>query len=197
MDIGQAIDDRAKQKIDNINATCAEIYKLAVDVLDISKLEDGEMVVEKRTIDGTVLYSVLQRCIDTLPFEEKGQCVHIDQNVEGFCIFADNRLLERVLYNLLSNAHKYTPDNGSIEIRCKRSGNENGISVYNSGMPLSNDKTKRIFEKYYGVGINYSRHSTGLGLYFCKLVMHAHRGSIQVEPVSDGNWFHLRFPGRE
>ena len=87
----------------------------------------------------------------------------------------------------------YTPENGEVRISFAEPA---AIRIFNSGDPIPEKYRGTLFEKYSRINTDSSRYSKGLGLFFCKLVMTAHEGSILLECSEKGNSFVLRFRGK-
>ena len=109
-------------------------------------------------------------------------------------IAADRRLLQRVIHNILSNALKFTPENGRIHILTET---ENGffvINVEDNGPGIPEHERERIFEKFAQID-GVERRGAGLGLTFCKMVVEAHGGFLKVkEGAMGGAQFCLGLP---
>jgi two-component system sensor histidine kinase/response regulator len=104
----------------------------------------------------------------------------------------DPKLIERVLDNLLSNAIKFTPDGGAIRVTIAAENDCAKVSISDSGPGVPAEYHARIFEKFGQVEGRQDRHSTGLGLSFCKLAVEAQGGRIGVENTNERGtvfWF--------
>lgn len=114
------------------------------------------------------------------------------------CTF-DARLLEKVIYNLLSNAFKYTPDGGKIIISGKTTADNVEISVADTGVGLSEKDASQIFVRFYQ-GDNQQKTKvqspgTGIGLALCKVIVEKHHGTISVKSmVGEGSVFTVQLP---
>jgi two-component system phosphate regulon sensor histidine kinase PhoR len=106
-------------------------------------------------------------------------------------------LLQRAVANLVDNAIKYTPDEGTITIRIAADANDVLLSVSDSGIGIEPEHLPRIFERFYRVDKSRSREmgGTGLGLSIVKHVVQSHEASIDVtsEP-GQGSTFEIRLP---
>jgi len=94
---------------------------------------------------------------------------------------------------LFANAIKYTPVGGRLELLFDDVGDEFIISCFNTGVPIPEEDQSTLFDKYARVENKSSQYSKGLGLFFGKMVMNAHGGSIGVVSDSAGNYFNLSF----
>jgi signal transduction histidine kinase len=94
----------------------------------------------------------------------------------------DTRILLRVFENLLSNSIRHAPSGGQILLAATRDGSVCRLSVHNNGVPIEVLDRERIFAKFQQGGNDSARlGGWGLGLYFCRMVLEAHDGTIAVE----------------
>lgn len=109
----------------------------------------------------------------------------------------DKIKLKQILYNLVNNALKFTPDNGHIAVVAKKSGDTIRISVRDTGIGIPEDKQKIIFEPFKQVDSSLSRtySGTGLGLTIVKNLVEMHGGEIKVESeATKGSTFTIILP---
>lgn len=187
-------DTKVKRVLDVVSETCSDIVSLASNLLDIAKMDEGKLVVRPETLDCSFISTIAEKfSINTL-FEEKEIQPVIFKNTENFSVYADVYLLERVIQNLFSNAAKYVPRKGRVELRFETTETENLLCFYNSGIAIPEKEREVLFEKYARIENHHSQYSKGLGLFFCRMVMNAHKGRIWVETDDSGNHFKLAFP---
>lgn len=157
------------------------------DLLDISKLEEGALVLAKEKIAGPTLAQRSLQQIASLALEKNVQLLtHVSEDVPTF--LGDQEKLSRTLVNLIGNAVKFTPQGGQIEVsiqfveRPERTSSVL-LSVSDTGPGIPAEAFDRIFEKFGQVDNQSSGGfaSTGLGLTFCKMVVEAHGGRIWIE----------------
>ena len=103
-----------------------------------------------------------------------------DEKIDWF----DQDILEKILYNLMGNAIKYTPENGSIILRGNRKGDDFEISVTNSGNFITPEQQKKIFERFYQT--NTKNPGTGIGLSLTKELTEIHKGKISLKSEENG-----------
>ena len=113
-------------------------------------------------------------------FESKNIRVELQEFDEGLIIWADIDKLEKMLSNLLSNACKYTPVGGHVEIGAAERDGRVYTTVTNSGPGIAPDKLPHIFERFF-TGHTYDRYSSGVGLSYVKSLVELHDGAIEVE----------------
>jgi two-component system OmpR family sensor kinase len=114
----------------------------------------------------------------------------------------DEALLRRLLLNLLENAIKYTPEGGSIQLRCAREGNQYAVSITDSGSGVPPELHASIFERFFRVDKARSRADNetggaGLGLSIARWIAEAHHGQLNLaRSDSTGSTFTATFPIR-
>jgi signal transduction histidine kinase len=174
---------------------CTDIINLSSNLLDVRNIEEGKFEIRKESCTCDQLRAMINRFTHYPLFYEKK--INVDIALPGgeAVFFADMYLLEQIFHNLLNNALKYTPLNGSIFISGKTGENsETVLSFFNSGKPIPAEMEDSIFEKYKRGKKKRSKYSKGLGLYFCKMAMELQGGRIWLETAESGNYFHLGFP---
>lgn len=187
-------DPKAHRIIDVVHETCIDITSLASNLLDIAKMDEGKMIVREETLEYDFFEAMAEKFGKTTLFEEKGITPRIVSASVDFSINADVYLMERVLQNLYSNASKYAPKGSVVELRLYSENNEDIVCFFNSGPPIPDSEKVILFEKYARIQSRQSPYSKGLGLFFCRMVMHAHGGRIWLDTDREGNYFKLAFP---
>ncbi|UCC64223.1 MAG: PAS domain-containing protein, partial [Anaerolineae bacterium] len=168
-------------KIARTNAQ--RMVKLVDDILTVSRLESGRMELDRASVALADLVEGTMRAQAPLAAEKKLR-LECDMPPDAPPVWADARMIERVLQNLVDNAIKFTPSGGKVEIAVRQS--EDGaepeclyVSVADTGAGISPEMQKRVFQKFVTGGREES--GSGLGLAFCKLAVEAHGGRIWVE----------------
>lgn len=171
------------------------LLALINDVLDISKIEAGQLEIHCRPFS---LPQAIEKATSTvLPLAtKKGLTLRMEISPEVDQLDSDQRRTEQVLLNLLSNAVKFT-DAGTVCIRCCKDGEWVVIAVEDTGIGIDTRHLKSIFEPFRQVdtGLARSREGTGLGLSICKRLVEKLGGSIAVTSISGyGSTFTVRLP---
>ncbi|NLW29855.1 MAG: AAA family ATPase [Fibrobacter sp.] len=187
-------DPKIKRIVDMVCETCSDIVSLASNLLDVAKMDDGKLLIRAENLQFGYIEGMILKFTGNSLFEEKNITLKINSPVEPFVIKADVYLLERVIQNMISNAAKYIPKNGSFELSFESLNNYNTICFFNSGRPIPDNEKDILFEKYARLENRQSQYSKGLGLFFCRMVMNAHNGKIWVDSDEFGNCFKLAFP---
>ena len=162
-------------------------------VLQLAKLEGRNFSISKEWIS---LNTLIQEVISVYTNERQ---IHIDVNIaDDFEVMVDKLHVSNVLHNLIDNAVKYNSQQDSmVNLTIEKKGNSFVINVKDNGKGIADNHQKRIFDKFFRVstGNVHNIKGFGLGLYYVKLVIEAHNGSIQVESqIGKGTTFILIMP---
>ncbi len=182
--------------IDMAKRSGQALSDLVDSMLDVSRLEQGEMPLQCSITDlNQLLQAVEQQVMPQAVAKQMNLTIY--PAPEGLEIWLDSSLIRRVLINLVSNAIKYTPDEGRVTLTTTVKGNKLHFAVADNGPGISKADQAHIFDKFSRVDHNTSTPGVGLGLAFCKLATEAHNGAISVESdgIPDkGSTFHVRLP---
>lgn len=169
-------------------AACERMQRLVDSLLDVSRLETGELGL---SLAPTNLRPLLEEAINRVSISWRSRNVTmntvIPEDLPVITIDADK--IDRVLANLIDNALKFTPGNGTITISVEWRADHLILSVTDTGPGIPREEQQRIFERFAQVSENQpagGRRGFGLGLTFCKLTVEAHGGQIWVEDGPDG-----------
>ncbi|MCZ2483985.1 two-component regulator propeller domain-containing protein [Aquirufa antheringensis] len=192
-----------KTKINSIYQNAQKLLRLINQLLDLSKIESGNVqpVVEKHDLVRQ-LHSIKQS-FDAYA-QQKQIKLKWDAPVESLFVYYDADIIEKCVTNLLSNAFKFTPEDGIIGIRLElhkvykgasESINRVSIHVSDTGKGISAEHRQHIFDRFYQIPEKVDRVGTGVGLSLCKELIEVHRGSIEVQSdLGAGSDFKIQFP---
>lgn len=186
-------DDRAATEMMLRNARL--LYRHVSDLLDTSKLEAGAMHAEYARINLVELTRVMFANFDVIARERRIN-YRIDVPTE-LPVEADSEKVQRILLNLLSNAFKFTPDGGRIEVRLYAADEKAVIEVQDNGPGVPSELRLAVFERFRQVEGKTTRHhgGTGLGLAIVREFAHLHGGSAAVgDAPGGGALFSIRLP---
>jgi signal transduction histidine kinase len=191
-----SLTDEQRKWIGKIKSNTDNLVALVNDYLDVSKLEAGRIDLSRGQVDLNVL---LRNTIENFAplATDKRISLTSGTDVSLPAIQADARRLEQVLNNLLSNALKFTPEGGEIELGASADGAEAKIWVKDTGVGIASEELGRVFEKYrQSASGKISNHKgTGLGLVICKMIVEAHGGKIWGESEEgEGTKFTFTMP---
>lgn len=175
------VNDKQTRYLDHVRNGSRHLLSLINDVLDLSKIEAGQLELNKQAFDVGESLQMVVASLRSIAIKK-----HVDVKAsfeEGLQVVADAVRLKQILYNLLSNAIKFTPEGGTISINANRAGRLAEISVQDSGIGISKEDQAVIFDEFRQVGNTTGgvREGTGLGLAITKRLVEAHGGKLQVE----------------
>jgi two-component system phosphate regulon sensor histidine kinase PhoR len=165
-------------------------------VLNISTLDTENTTLNKKSLD---FHELLVEVKDTFDFNQlaNGGKILIENNASVFTIQADPIHITNVVYNLLDNAVKYCTTKPFISITTKNERNYLVIEIKDNGIGIRKEDLKMIFDKFYRVstGNIHDIKGFGLGLFYVKLIINEHNGSIDVRSkVGEGSTFIIKLP---
>ncbi len=178
------------------HASAVTLLEMVNTLLDINKMESGQMKLHLEDVDvGQVAATALDQ-VRGLAREHRH---NLESAIDDACgtVRADGELLRRVMVNLLGNAIKFTPDGGEIRLEAGCHDGEVRVAVSDNGPGIPPEYQERIFQKFGQVETRKAgrKHSTGLGLTFCRMVAEAHGGRIWVDSeVGKGSTFTIAIP---
>lgn len=162
------------------------LSRLISSMLNMSKIEAGELTIAKKSynISGQIIQVLLNF---EVPIEQKNIKILGLDEMQNVKITADSDMINQVVYNLIDNAVKFTPEGGSIEFKAYVEKNEAVIKIKNSGVGIPIDDLKKVFERFYKVDKSRSADtkSVGLGLYIVKSIIDLHDGKITVNSIEN------------
>jgi signal transduction histidine kinase len=185
--------ETVKMYLSKINTQSDKLYKLIQQLLDVSKVETGQLdfsmeeVSMNKYIQDTV--SLISKSIPTH---------HVQVFLQGDVVAAIDRLrLEQVFSNILVNAAKYSKEQTTIRVHTTLlDGNWLQISVRDEGIGMTEQNIRRVFEKFFRVEeITRSYSGLGMGLYIASRIVSGHNGKIWIDSAVDvGSTFHFTVP---
>ena len=204
--------EKQSEYVNDILESGHHLLSLINDILDLSKVEAGKMELElsrvnlKNLLKNSLVMIKEKALLHGIALELK-----VPASLEGMDIDADERKLKQIMFNFLSNAAKFTPDGGKIEISACLVDAQNKvvepgtnketfveICVSDTGIGIAKEDQARVFDPFIQVkgGITGKTAGTGLGLSLTKEFAQLHKGRIWVESegLGKGSRFYVRFP---
>lgn len=188
------LDERARESAQRIRDEARSLLRLVLNLLDISKSEEGRLAPQRREVDLEVL---LAEIVEAHNVKAQDAGVVLRHVVEVRSIAADVDLLRRVLENLVDNALRHAPEQSEVLVSVAPSEGAVEIRIADAGAGIPPELREKIFERFVQVENServVTRTGRGLGLTFCKLAIEAHGGSIWVEAANPGAVFCVRLP---
>jgi signal transduction histidine kinase len=189
------LNNKQKRYTSNISNSGKHLLMIINDILDISKIEAGEM--ELRPESFAVQETVEEVINIMLPQAQKKRIRLTNKITDALTVNADRAKIKQVLYNLLSNAVKFTPAGGSVSIDANINNELLTIIVCDTGIGISAEDKETLFHPFKQIDSFYNRQheGTGLGLALVSKIIEMHNGSINVnsEP-GKGSCFIVKIP---
>ncbi|MBS1955239.1 MAG: PAS domain S-box protein [Cyanobacteria bacterium SZAS-4] len=169
------------------------MFNLVNDLLDIEKIKSKKMVLERQSVS---LDQCFQTCIEVCAGMAHENDIMLSFDTTGKNILVDEKLIGRVLVNLVSNAIKFAPKHSTVRITSKSSNSSLEVSVEDDGPGVPADQVEMIFQRFHqGRGQSTSSHGgSGLGLTICQAIVQLHGGRIWVETTGTGGKFTFSIP---
>lgn len=174
------------------------LLRLINQILDFRKFENGKLEINFSQFNAAQSICEWAESFRSLSYRKHIHFnITVTEHTEEYVLTADAEKLERILYNLLSNAFKFTPENGQIEIILSTFRREDSpwlkLSVSDTGKGMSPEHIQHIFERFYQIDIHHT--GSGIGLALAKAFTEMHHGQIRVESIKDkGTTFIVEIP---
>ncbi|HEX8983554.1 MAG TPA: ATP-binding protein [Ktedonobacterales bacterium] len=191
------------EALGDIDSALKRLTALTDDLLDVTRLQAGRLLLSKEPHDLVALASRLCKRMQTTTTQH---VIRLEAHARHLIVEIDVRRIEQVFHNLLSNAIKYSPLGGEIAIAMRKVGPDPAhgierpsaeITIQDHGMGIPADQQAMIFERFVRARNAQERgiDGTGLGLYLCKEILAAHDGHIWFESAEgQGTTFHVLLP---
>src|SRR5205085_1340327 len=171
------------------------LLRLINDLLFIAQIEDGQLTVEHDRVD---LSAIVADALDAAAPTARAGGVDLAGDVsESLPITGDRDRLAQLVDNLISNAIKFTPAGGRVEVAAGAASGTVWLEVRDTGIGINEDDQERLFNKFFRtrMATKASIQGTGLGLAISKAIVQAHGGTIQVESAEgSGTTFRVSVP---
>jgi two-component system CheB/CheR fusion protein len=188
------LNEKQKKYVTNVLTSGKHLLLLINQILDMAKVEAGKM---KLTLSSLPMQSILNEIsllvADMVNKKKLQMLLEIAEDLSD--IEADDLKVKEILFNLFSNAIKFTPEGGKIGMRAKNAGSEIEIVVWDTGVGVAPENMEKIFEGFFRVDTPYSRviEGTGLGLPLSKKLVVLHGGKFSVESEGLNKGVSVRF----
>ncbi|MCK4285515.1 MAG: PAS domain-containing sensor histidine kinase, partial [Candidatus Lokiarchaeota archaeon] len=198
-----SLDDRAYSLINVINKGGKRLDELIGDLLDVSRIESGKLLINKKKED---IVEIIKSCTQDMIFliNKRNLNIEFKQMHERIFIHIDKKRFEQVILNILSNSIKNTPSKGTISIDIKSEKKFIDISITDTGVGFTKKEKEKLFQKFgkierHGKGMDIITEGTGLGLYLSKEIIELHGGEIWVESQgrNKGSAIVIRLPNKK
>ena len=193
----RAQDDKYASDYDLMQLNIERMVRLLQQILETSKSQSGEL--KLLVANGDVMQYIQRTALCIEPLMAKNNLAFsVDCKPESMMGWIDTDKLDKIIYNLLSNAAKYTRENGKVELRVRTNKTYDHIiiKVSDNGIGIPQDKMKHLFQRYYdGDYRRFQTIGTGLGLALARELVYLHGGNIKCDSEEDkGTTFTVTLP---
>ena len=191
-----ALNEQQADYANDILESGQHLLSLINDILDLSKIEAGKMTLNLSSVN---IARLLEQSTVMIKEKCRNHGIRLDVNIRESLrdteLIADERKIKQVMFNLLSNASKFTPDGGAITINLKQDGEGTTVTVSDTGVGIRREEQERVFEEFYQTadGSTSSAPGTGLGLSLVKRLAALHGGRVWVESEGRGRGSRFSF----
>lgn len=191
---GNLSEQQESDYINIISKSINQLTKLVSQLFEYSKLESKQIVPQKEPFAITDLINDIQAKYQIITKEKNIKLTATIQE-DTPIVFADISLVERVFQNLIENAIKFTPNNGSIDIITNYDNNNVSVRIKDSGKGISLEEQKNIFERFRQSDNNQKKSGFGLGLAIVKKIIELHGTTINlISKPNEGSTFEFYLP---
>ena len=189
---GNLTPEQQREYLDIIEMESLRLAAMATNVLDMTKVENQTILTDVAHFN---LSEQLRSCILML-LEGKWKTKEIDFSVEfdEHMIMGDQELLQHVWINLLDNAIKFSPENGTVAVMIREQPDMLEVTISNQGPQIPKEKLGRIFDKFYQGDESHSTEGNGIGLALVKQIVQLHKGKVSVVSEDDITAFTVTLP---
>ena len=186
------LNEKQTEYVHDIHESGRHLLSLINDVLDLSKVEAGRLELKPHHFG---LRSLMESSVTIVRERASRKSIElrVEPPAEDVIVEADERKVKQVVYNLLSNAVRFTPDDGKVVFRAHREGDEAIFVIEDSGPGVAEEFRERIFDEFFQTP--GAEEGTGLGLALSKRLVELHGGRIWLESeVGQGSRFSFAIP---
>lgn len=185
-------EEKREQYLQTILAETQRMDAMVMEMLDLSRLEAGKVKLARDRFDLAELVTDAFEKLHPLAEEKK---LNIQFELDENCtVNADEGRIAQAVMNLASNAVRYTPVEGNIQVRVSRSGRQTVLAVANDCVPFSGEELEKVWETFYRREKARDRKGTGLGLAITRQIIQLHGGSCYVKNTETGVEFGIKLP---
>jgi PAS domain S-box-containing protein len=187
--------DKIDKHISRIKSSVNHLTAILNDFLSLGKLEEGRVEIEREEVDVDEFFSEIHE--EIRPLLKEGQNIKLTCSLYKKVILLDRRVMRNILFNLLSNASKYSDSQKTIHISCKNDLNLNDlvISIRDEGIGIPEHEIKHLFERFFRASNATNIQGTGLGLNIVKRYVDLLNGKIDFEShEGKGSTFTITLP---
>lgn len=191
---GACYDRNHREMLQIISEQSQRLTRLVQGILNVSRIEAGQLVLQPQALN---ILGLIDRVVDAWEARNVGNRIERPQTMNLPSVWADRDRTEEILFNLIENAIKYSPEGAPIRIDAESNGRFVAVSISDRGIGIPEEEIDKVFEKFHRVDRKDAMESYGhgLGLYICRRLVEAQGGQIWVESVvGEGSTFQFSLP---
>ncbi len=189
-------DNKTKNELNIAYNNAGKLLRLVNQLLDLSKVESGNMKLQ--AVPQNIVSVIKVLIISFSPYAERKKIkLKFDSTEEEIIAYIDKEKIEKIVTNILSNAFKFTPEGGIIELKLSNNLEYVNISIRDTGIGIPKEKISKIFDRFYQVDETNKKEyeGTGIGLALSKELIELHKGKIKIESTEgEGSIFTISIP---
>jgi signal transduction histidine kinase len=196
----QMLGEKQKMYIERAYTSTDRLITLVNDMLNVSRIESGRLIINKKPINMVQLVSEVVNEITPTAKEQSKEVYFTQPQGDVPFVEADPDKIKQVLLNLVGNSVKFSPEHTKVEISLSQKDGQLITSIKDQGKGISKEDMPKLFKKFGIIGnttmLPHGAQSTGLGLYISKSIIELHNGSVWVdsEGVDKGAVFSFSLP---
>ena len=190
------VNEKQSEFLQVVKKNTQRLMTLVNDLLDVSKIESGGLELNLRPVSMADVVAEVVIAMEK-QIEAREQHLYVDVSCDLPDVLADRDRMIQVMTNLLSNAQKYSPQGGEIQILARRTDGHLELDVKDSGIGIAQADQKRLFTRFFRAenAVSSQEDGTGLGLAICLEIVERHGGEIQVDSeLGKGSRFRILLP---
>jgi len=194
IDDGVATGETRERYLREIRTHVGVLSDLIDDLFELSRIEAGDISWTMRQVE---LGELIDEAVAAMraPAAERGVRVAAELPAGGLVAEANAEKVQRVLFNLIQNAIRHTPADGSVTVRARAQGRSVEVEVDDQGEGIPSADAAHVFEAFYRGDASRGEEGAGLGLAISKAIVEAHGGHIWLEPGEPGTRVRFTLPG--
>ncbi len=189
-------EEKRKQFAEMINTESKRLARMIQTFLDVERLSDGQMELKKEPFE---VREIVEACVGRVqPLAERKNIHIVTRELEGN-LEGDRELMEYAIYNLLTNAVKYSPPDTEVTVACRTAATQLRLAVQDQGIGMDAKELRQIFQKFYRTkrAEASGEAGTGIGLAIVEQIVHHHGGKMEVtSQPGQGSCFTVVFAAR-
>lgn len=169
------------------------ILRMVNQIMDMRKVDEGKMQLHFLETDIVGFIKDIMQSFDNLA-TTRGISLTLNAPAEGVSLWVDQGNFDKIIFNLLSNAFKHTPDGGKVEILIDKQYQDVKISVTNSGSHIDAPDLDKVFDRFFQSDVMDAKMGSGVGLSLTRELVDLHHGTIAAANTIDGVCFTVSLP---